>query len=108
MNTMPKVKEIPEAIRKQIVELRNEGLTYRQLVECVKVSYSTVGGEVRKHRETGAVSNLPRVGAPRKITGHSRRYMLRKVTNEPMTTRSCLQKRIVVTSRKNGCQSKNG
>ena len=58
MNTMPKVKKIPEAIRKQLVKLRNEGLTYRQIAEGVKVKYSIVGALVRKHRETGAVSNL--------------------------------------------------
>ena len=39
---MPKVEEIPETIRKQIVELRNEGLTYRKIAERVKVPYSTV------------------------------------------------------------------
>ena len=69
-----------------IVELHNEKLIYRQIAERVKVPYSTVGALVR-NRETGEVSNLPRVGAPRKIKGRSRRYMPRKVTNEPMTTR---------------------
>ena len=58
---MPKVKEIPEAIQKQIVELRTEGLTSRQIVERVKVPYPTVDAIVRKHRETGTDSNLPRV-----------------------------------------------
>ena len=40
---MPKVKVISAAFRKKIVELRNEGLTYRQITEHVKVPYSTVG-----------------------------------------------------------------
>ena len=40
---MPKVKEIPKAIRNEVVELRNEGLIYRQIAERVKVPYSTVG-----------------------------------------------------------------
>ena len=73
---MPKVKEIPKAIRNEIVELRNEGLTYRQIAESVKVPYSTVGAIGRMHQETGAVSNQPLVGAPRKITGLSRCYNL--------------------------------
>ena len=91
---MPKLNEIPEAIRKQIVELRNEGLTYMQIAERVEVPYSTADAIVQKHRGTAAVSNLPRVGAPRKITGRSRRYLLHKVTNEPMTTRACPQKEL--------------
>ena len=39
---MPKVKEIPEAIRKQIVDHRNQGLAYTQIAERAKVPYSTV------------------------------------------------------------------
>lgn len=91
LTTMPKVKEIPEATRKRIIQLRSEGLTYRVIAERVNVLFSTVGAIVRKHQVTGAVSNLPRAGAPRKIMGRPRRYMLRKVTNDPMTTRADLQ-----------------
>ena len=71
------------AIRKQIVDLRNEGSAYRQIAECVKVPYSTVGAIVWKHRQTGAVSNLSRVGAARKILGCSRCYMLHRWRMNP-------------------------
>lgn len=88
--TIPKTKEIPEAVRKQIIDYCKEGLTYRQIDERVKVAHSTVGAVARKHRETGTICNLPRAGGPRKIMCRSRRYMLRRVTNEPMTTRADL------------------
>ena len=39
LTTMPKVKEIPEATRKQIIQLRSEGLTYRVIAERVNVLF---------------------------------------------------------------------
>ena len=42
LTTMPKVKEIPEATRKRIIQLRSEGLTYRVIAERVNVLFSTV------------------------------------------------------------------
>lgn len=89
---MPKVKEVPRAIQKQIVELCGKGFTCKQIVEHIKVHYPTLGAIFRKYRDPGATSNLPRAGAPRKITGRSRRYMLRKVIDHPMTTRTNIQK----------------
>ena len=53
--TMPKFKVIPKAIRKQIVELCNNELTYGEIAERVKLKYSTVGAIVQKHQETGAI-----------------------------------------------------
>lgn len=91
LTAMPKVQEFPVATRKRIIQLRSEGLTYRVIAERVNVHFSTVGAIVRKHQVTGTTSNLPRSGAPRKITGRPRRYMFRKVSNDPMTTRADLQ-----------------
>ena len=43
LTTMPKVKEIPEATRKRIIQFRSEGLTYRVIAERVNVLFSKVG-----------------------------------------------------------------
>ena len=91
LTIMAKVKEIPKATRKRIIQLRSEGLSYRVIAERVNGLFSTVGDIVRKHQMTGAVSNQLRAGALRKIMGRSRHYMIRKVTNDPMTTRAHLQ-----------------
>ena len=39
LSTMPKVKEIPEATRKQIIRLRSKGLTYRVIAETCQCSF---------------------------------------------------------------------
>ena len=60
LTTITKVKEIPEATRKRIIQLRSEGLTVRVIAVRVNVLFSTVGAKVCKHQVTGAVSNLLR------------------------------------------------
>ena len=90
VNTMPKVKEIPDAIRKQVGELGNEGLTYRQIAEHVQIPYSTVGAIVWKHRKIRIFRELELLAR----SWCSQCYMLHKVMYEPMTTRSCPQKEL--------------
>ena len=82
LTTMAKVEEILKATHKWIIQFRSEGLSCRVIAVCVNVLFSTVGAIVRKHRVTGAVSNLPRARAPHKIMSRPWRYMLRKMTND--------------------------
>jgi transposase len=88
---MPKVKEVSEYLRKRIVELNSEGISYRKISTQINVPYATVGSIIRKFKEYGSTVNLPRTGAPRKIDLRSRRLLLRKIKNKPMMTRKELK-----------------
>lgn len=52
---------------------------------------STVGYIVKKYNTNGSHENLPRSGAPRKISPRSLRKMVRRVNNDPFVTRKQLQ-----------------
>lgn len=88
---MPKVKEVSEYLRKQIILLHSEAMSYRKISAQVNVPYSTVGSIIRKFKEYGTTVNLPRSGAPRKIGLRARRHLLRKIKNKPMMTRKEIQ-----------------
>ena len=73
---MPKVKEVSEYLRKQIIQLHSEGISYWNISTQVNVPYSSVGLIICKFKEYGTTVNLPRAGAPRKIGLQSRGHLL--------------------------------
>ena len=45
---MPKVKEVSEYLRKRIIQLHSEGISYRNISTQVNVLHSTVGSIICK------------------------------------------------------------
>ncbi|GFW65883.1 uncharacterized protein TNCV_587091 [Trichonephila clavipes] len=64
----PKTKEISLDVRKHITELHEEGKSFREIGNILKLSFTTVGNIVKKYLETGSVENKLRPGGPSKLT----------------------------------------
>ncbi|XP_078804048.1 uncharacterized protein LOC144992271 [Oryzias latipes] len=82
---MGKTKELSKDTRDKIVDLHKAGSGYgaKQLGE----KKTTVGAIVRKWKRLMMTVNVPRSGAPRKLSPRGVSMMLRKVKNQPRTTR---------------------
>ena len=81
---MGKTKELSKDIRDKIVDLHKAGMGYKKISKAtwweVKL---TVGAIIRKWKKHKVTANLPRSGAPRKI---SPSLMMRMVRDQTSTT----------------------
>ncbi|KAK3528230.1 hypothetical protein QTP86_027681 [Hemibagrus guttatus] len=67
-STMAKTKELSKDTRNKIVDLHQAGKTESAIVKQLGVKKSTVGAIIRKWKTFKTTDNLPRSGAPRKIS----------------------------------------
>ena len=88
---MPKQSKVSKLLKERIIEEFNANKTYRCISNTLDIPVSTVGFIVKKWKELRTTDNLPRSGAPRKISERSRRQMMRKVRNNPFVTKKELQ-----------------
>lgn len=90
-NTMPRSKEIPEDIRKKVVEAYETGKGYKLISKAVGLPKTTVRAILRKWKRFGTVVTLPRSGRPSKISPGARREIIREVMKNPCMTSKDLQ-----------------
>ncbi|KAK3542543.1 hypothetical protein QTP86_028679, partial [Hemibagrus guttatus] len=67
-STMAKTKELSKDTRNKIVDLHQAGKTESAIGKQLGVKKSTVGAIIRKWKTYKSTDNLPRSGAPRKIS----------------------------------------
>ncbi|KAI4881494.1 hypothetical protein NFI96_000632 [Prochilodus magdalenae] len=84
---MAKTKELSKDTRDKIVDLHKAGKGYGAIAKQLGEKRSTVGAIIRKWKKLNMTVNLPRTGAPRKISLRGVSMILRKVRNQPRTTR---------------------
>ncbi|KAI4886714.1 hypothetical protein NFI96_001527 [Prochilodus magdalenae] len=85
---MAKTKELSKDTRDKIVDLHKAGKGFcKAIAKQLGEKRSTVGAIIRKWKKLNMTVNLPRTGAPRKISPHGISMILRKVRNQPRTTR---------------------
>ncbi|KAI5614394.1 chitinase, acidic.3 precursor [Silurus asotus] len=84
---MAKPKELSKDIRNKIVHLHKAGKGFREIAKQLGEKRSTVGAIIRKRKKLNMTVNLPRTGAPCKISPRGVSMILRKVRNQPKTTR---------------------
>lgn len=89
---MGRGKELSQDLRNKIVVLHKNGSGYRRISQLLNVPVSTIGSIIRKWKEKNSTINLPRKGAPRKISDQGVRRLIRRVIQEPRTTRKELQR----------------
>ena len=80
---MGKTKELSKDIRDKIVDLHKAGMGYKKISKQLGEKLTTVGAIIRKWKKHKVTSNLPRSGAPHKI---SPLPMMRKVRDQCSTT----------------------
>ena len=83
---MGKTKELSKDIRDKIVDLPNAGMGYKKISKQLGEKLTTVGAIIRKWKKHKVTVNLPRSGAPRKISPRGISMMMRKVRDQPSTT----------------------
>ncbi|KAM4642129.1 uncharacterized protein O3C94_016511 [Discoglossus pictus] len=84
---MPRSKEIPEEIRKQVVDIYQFGKGYRAISKALGLHRGTVRGIISKWRTLGTIVNLPRSGRPCKNSLRAQRKIiqeLRKKSSQEM------------------------
>ena len=81
---MGKTKELSKDIRDKIVDLHKAGMGYKKISKQLGEKITTVGAIIRKWKKHKV--NLPRSGAPRKISPRGISMMMRKVRDQPSTT----------------------
>ncbi|KAI4900000.1 hypothetical protein NFI96_014504, partial [Prochilodus magdalenae] len=84
---MAKTKELSKDTREKIVDLHKAGKGYGAIAKQLGEKRSTVGAIIRKWKKLNMTVNLPQTGAPRKISPCGVSMILRKVRNQPRTTR---------------------
>ncbi|KAK3511985.1 hypothetical protein QTP70_027652, partial [Hemibagrus guttatus] len=88
-STMAKTKELSKDTRNKIVDLHQAGKTESAIGKQLGVKKSTVGA-IRKWKTYKTTVNLPRSGAPHKISPRGVKMITRTVSKNPSTTRGDL------------------
>nr|XP_023692652.1 tripartite motif-containing protein 65 isoform X3 [Paramormyrops kingsleyae] len=81
-----KTKELSKDVRDKIVDLHKAGLGYKTITKQLGEKVTTVGAIIRKWKNHKITANLPRSGAPRKISPRGVSMIMRTVQNQPRTT----------------------
>ncbi|KAK3562611.1 hypothetical protein QTP86_002092 [Hemibagrus guttatus] len=84
-STMAKTKELSKDTRNKIVDLHQAGKTESAIGKQLGVKKSTVGAIIRKWK-TYKTTDLPRSGAPRKISPRGVKLITRTHDNDPKHT----------------------
>lgn len=84
---MFKSRELSKDVRDKIVDLHKTGKSHSAIARQLGEKRSTVGAIVRKWKKYKITENLPRCGAPCKISPHGVQMILETVKNDPRTTR---------------------
>uniref|UniRef100_A0A671PN32 Transposase n=1 Tax=Sinocyclocheilus anshuiensis TaxID=1608454 RepID=A0A671PN32_9TELE len=87
---MGKTRELSKDTRDKIVDLHKAGMGYRTIGKQLGEKATTVGAIIRKWKKFKMTVNLPRTGAPCKISPRGVSMILRKVRDQPRTTREDL------------------
>ncbi|KAM4642315.1 uncharacterized protein O3C94_016680 [Discoglossus pictus] len=79
---MPRSKEIPEEIRKNVVDLYDSGKGYKAISKALGLHLSTVRTIITKWRTFGIIENLPRSGQPAKTSPGVRHEIIQDITKK--------------------------
>ena len=83
---MGKTKELSKDIRDKIVDLHKTGMGYKKICKQLSEKLTTVGAINRKWKKHKVTANLPRSGAPHKLSPRGITIMMRMVRDQPSTT----------------------
>ncbi len=87
---MAKTKELSKDVRDKIVDLHKARMGYKIIAKQLGEKVTTVGAIIRKWKKHKITINLPRTGAPCKISPRGVSMIMRTVRNQPRTTREDL------------------
>jgi transposase len=86
-----KTKELSKQVRDKIVGKYRSGLDYEKISETLNIPQITVKSIIKKLKEYGTTTNLPREGCPPILTDQAMRALIREATKRPKLTLKELQ-----------------
>ena len=86
-----KTNELSKQVRDKVVEKYRSGLGYKKISETLNIPLSTIKSIIKKWKEYGTTTNLPREGCPPKLTDQARMALIREATKRPKITLKELQ-----------------
>ena len=75
-----KTKELSKQVRDRVVEKYRSGMGYKKISESLNIPRSTIKSIIKKWKDNGTTTNLPREGHPPKVTDQARRELIRDTT----------------------------
>ncbi|KAL0176616.1 hypothetical protein M9458_028946, partial [Cirrhinus mrigala] len=90
LSTMAKTKKLSKDVRDKIVVLHKAGMSYKTIAKQLGENVTTVGAIIRKWKKHKITVNLPRSGAPCKISPHGVSMIMRAMRSQPRTTQEGL------------------
>ncbi len=87
---MAKTEELSKDVRDKIVDLHKAGMGYKTIAKQLGEKVTTVGEIILKCKKHKITVNLPRTGAPCKISPRGVSMIMRTERNEPRTTQEDL------------------
>lgn len=88
---MPQGSKVPEAIRNQVVGMRNMGGRFATIGASLNINPDTAGKIYQRWEETGDCASAPRSGAPKKLTETDLRHIKRHIRQDRETRRQPLE-----------------
>ncbi|CAI9598264.1 unnamed protein product [Staurois parvus] len=70
-------KELSEDLKKRIVALHKDGLSYKKIAKTLKLSCSTVAKTIQKFNRTGSTQNRNRHGRPKMLSACAQHHIQR-------------------------------
>ncbi|GFX75784.1 hypothetical protein TNCV_2237561 [Trichonephila clavipes] len=95
-----KSKKLDVNVKNMIIQLRNEGLTYRVIGIQLNTRLFTVRRVVKKFNETGSTENKVRSGWPGIFSAWEKRSIIKEVKKNPQISVPQLAKNVANTSHK--------
>ena len=101
LNKMPKTRELTLEQRQEIITLKKEGYSSREISKKIKIPRTTVDYTVKRHQETGENETKSRAGRPKATT--------RAEDNFIRVTRLCDRRLTApnIAAQLNQCREKN-
>ncbi len=87
---MTKTKELSKDVRDKIVGIHKAGMGYKTIAKLLGKKVKAVCAIIRKWKKHKIMVNLPRTGAPCKISPRGVSMIMKTVRNQPRTTREDL------------------
>ena len=87
---MGSAKQLTDAQKGAIVELKRTGLSHKKISTQLKVSKSAVSKILKRYNLEGNFSVRSRCGRPSKVSKHTKRRIKRAITTDPFLTSSDL------------------
>ena len=82
-----KTKELSKQVRDKVVEKYRSELGYKKTSETLRIPRSTIKSIIKKWKEYGTTTNLPREARPPNLKDQARRAFIREATKRPKIPR---------------------